>query len=239
MNRVHILFLINTCIVSIIEIVYSVFVIYYDYSFLIPFLKWIPAFTLALQCAYIAWYYEKNNRITKSRICILTGIGMIFCMMGDVFLISPKVVSLIGGMASFMIGYCFFNRRIKKFEFQRNLSSVIILFGISIILATEIFAINFIIIAAKNSKDFNSVFFICYIILYTIIMNICLSTNWIYLNKKSYNYNRFLSYIGIAMFVISDYIIIYRYLVEDNIGFSILSMLYYWSGLLCINARNI
>lgn len=239
MNIVQIGFLFNVCFVSVIEIVYSVFVIYFRYEFLIPILKWIPAFTLAVQNAFAIWYYEKNSRITKSRISILTGMGMIFCMAGDVFLISSKTVSLIGGMMSFMIAYCFFNRRIRKLELEENSKPVIILIGITIIFATEIFAMIFIIDSARKSKDFNSVFFIGYIILYTAVMNVSLSTNWIYLNIKSCKDTHFLSCLGVAMFVISDYTIIYRYLVEDNFVLNILSMLYYWTGLLCINMRTV
>lgn len=220
-------------------IVYIKLVIFDEQSYLKIYLKWIPALLLVLQSFYFACLNKIKRDYEQFRISVLSVLGFTTCMIGDIFLIFDQQEMLAIGMLFFIIAYFCFGRKIKKsYLVYDSCKSIITYIGISIIFCFEFTVLPFLLYYSDYNDSYHKWYFIVYIFIYTMIMMISLMINCIYFIQFP-GLQEISSLVGVLMFVISDWIIIYRSLMDDNKWLDMLTMIYYWIGITFISYRCI
>lgn len=227
---------VSTLIILVNSILYSKLILFDGKNKLQIYLKWINPFILFLQCLY---FYFINRSLQVKLMTKTTGlyaISLIFCMFGDIFIIYQNTVCLIIAMTFFGISYIILS--IDKFDIIETQTGTVKNFfafmGLIIIYLGNIAPLSFVCFFSISNGKITNIFVVLYTCFYIIIMTNTLGNNFIYA-INNFNIRWILSFIGILLFVLSDWMIIFGIYIESNTVVESLPILIYWLGISCIS----
>lgn len=236
MNKLIILLISIICsLILIVGGLYIKYVIINNNGHLSYLIKWIPTFLLAIQSFIMIIFhtYYRNKRFIKYSFFFT--IGYICCVFGDVLLISNNRLIFIGGMVCFAAAYIMFGtarfgdvacRPMPNYFWKITCSFIIYV----IIIASGLYYICSFIIDLNSSYTVANIMLI---LAYTLAMMyggvITFAHALIYENTASY-----LSCSGMALFILSDLIIMIHDSKYNLMSLKIAEIIIYWCGMILL-----
>ena len=196
------------------------------------FIKWIPALLLWIQSFNSAIIYQKQNDRKSVIYASLFGLGYVFCGIGDIILIFPGWSMYISAMILFMIAYLWFGSAqisdIRSFPNpNKSIGKFIIL---TIFWLVSLFGLIYLILQIAQNQEYDNIAFIIGVSIYFFAMMYAGILSCI----KFLLYQTLvsaLSFIGIILFIISDFIMVLHDVRYNLVELEIAVMVLYWMGL--------